>query len=99
MLWLYQRVMFNKVSEENVELSKKGVLSDLSGREIAYFMPLVILAFWIGLYPKPFFERLKQPVNHLVEQVNPDFFKREQVKFDMNKIKPAVHEGGEEEHE
>ena len=99
MLWLYQRVMFNKVSEENVELNKKGVHSDLNGREIAYFMPLIILAFWIGLYPKPFFERLKQPVDHLVEQVNPDFFKREQVKFDMNKAKPVAHQGGEEEHE
>ncbi|RLE21455.1 MAG: Fe-S-binding domain-containing protein, partial [Acidobacteria bacterium] len=99
MLWLYQRVMFNKVSDENVELNKKGILSDLNGREIAYFMPLVIAAFWIGLYPKPFFKILEKPVNHLVEQVQPDFFKREQVKFDLSKVKPVVHEGGEEEHE
>ncbi len=99
MLWLYQRVMFNKVSEENVELNKKGVLSDLNGREIAYFMPLIVMAFWIGLYPKPFFKILEKPVNHLVEQVQPGYFKREQVKFDLTKIKPVAHEGGEEEHE
>ncbi len=107
MLWLYQRVVWNEVSEENMELSKKGVLSDLNAREIAYFMPLIVAAFWIGLYPKPMFEKLNAPVNHLVEQVEPGFFDREQVQFDVTKAQPAAihdagHEadnGGEEHHE
>jgi NADH-quinone oxidoreductase subunit M len=102
MLWLYQRTMYGEVSEENMELHKKGVLSDLNKREVAYFMPLIILMFWIGLYPKPFFKILNAPVNHLVEQMNPDFFKREHVKFDMNKSKPhasAEEHNAEAEHE
>ncbi len=106
MLWLYQRVFFNEASEENVELVKKGVLSDLSKREVAYFMPLILAAFWIGLYPKPMFEILKAPVDHLVEQVEPGFFAREQVQFDVSQALPAAHkaadhgeDSGEEHHE
>jgi hypothetical protein len=33
----------------------------------------VILAFWIGLYPKPFFQILEQPVNQLVQTVRPGY--------------------------
>ena len=31
------------------------------------------LCFWIGLYPKPFFEFLEQPVNYIVAKVDPDY--------------------------
>jgi hypothetical protein len=31
------------------------------------------MAFWIGLYPKPFFQILQQPVNQLVLTVRPDY--------------------------
>ena len=98
MLWLYQRVIFNEVSEENLELHKKGVLKDLTPREVAYFMPLILLAFWIGLYPKPLFRALEAPVNHLVEQVEPGFFQREQVKFDIKQIKNDTENEVEEGH-
>jgi NADH-quinone oxidoreductase subunit M len=40
---------------------------------VATFVPLIIMAFWIGLYPKPFFQILEQPVNHLVSVVRPDY--------------------------
>ena len=33
------------------------------------FVPLLIMAFWIGLYPKPFFQILEQPVNQIVQNV------------------------------
>ena len=38
-------------------------------------VPLIVWAFWIGLYPKPFFRILEKPVDAIVERVNPDFFK------------------------
>ena len=65
LLWLYQRVFFGKV-----ENPKNEKLLDLSERELATFLPLVAVALWIGLYPKPFFEILDQPVTALVEQLN-----------------------------
>jgi NADH-quinone oxidoreductase subunit M len=52
-------------------------MEDLNAREIAYFLPLVVAAFWIGLYPKPVMDVLKQPVIKLVQQVNPAFFAQE----------------------
>jgi NADH-quinone oxidoreductase subunit M len=48
-------------------------LRDLNLREIVYFAPLIAMAFWIGLYPKPFFEILQQPVNQLVQTVRPGY--------------------------
>jgi NADH-quinone oxidoreductase subunit M len=74
MLWLYQRTMFGPVDNP-----KNQVLKDLNFREIMTLVPLVIWAFWIGIYPKPFFKVLEQPVTAIVERVNPDFFKPAQV--------------------
>jgi NADH-quinone oxidoreductase subunit M len=68
LLWLYQRVFFGKVTNP-----KNEKLRDLKLREIVYFAPLVAIAFWIGLYPKPFFEILQQPVNQLVQTVRPGY--------------------------
>jgi hypothetical protein len=31
------------------------------------------MAFWIGLYPKPFFQILEQPVNHTMAMARPDY--------------------------
>ena len=66
MLYLYQRTMFGKV-----ENPKNERLLDLSNREFATFAPLIILAVWIGLYPKPFLDRLETSVQHVIARVNP----------------------------
>jgi len=64
MLWLYQRTMFGKLDKE-----ENKNLTDLNAREIATLVPLTLLAFWIGLYPKPFFDILDEPVDRLVSQI------------------------------
>jgi NADH-quinone oxidoreductase subunit M len=46
-------------------------LRDLSGREMATFIPLIILAFWIGVFPKPFLEIIDKPVEKIIRIVNP----------------------------
>jgi NADH-quinone oxidoreductase subunit M len=56
MLWLYQRTMFGKIE------NPKNEAADLSLREFATFVPLIILAVWIGLYPTPFLDRLETSV-------------------------------------
>ena len=68
LLWLYQRVFFGTVTNP-----KNEKLHDLTPREVATFVPLIVMAFWIGLYPKPFFQILEQPVNHTVAMVRPDY--------------------------
>ncbi|MGB7621183.1 MAG: NADH-quinone oxidoreductase subunit M [Terriglobia bacterium] len=69
LLWLYQRTMFGEITNE-----KNKTLKDLNFREVATLFPLVVLALWIGIYPKPFFEILERPVNKVVATVQPDKF-------------------------
>jgi NADH-quinone oxidoreductase subunit M len=68
MLWLYQRMFFGTITNP-----KNEKLVDLSGREWAYMTPLLILALWIGVYPKPFIEYIQGPVNAVVRQVRPTY--------------------------
>jgi len=65
MLWLYQRTMFGKLDNP-----ANQNLKDLSWRELATIVPLIIMAFWIGLYPAPFFRALDKPVNKLVQGIH-----------------------------
>jgi NADH-quinone oxidoreductase subunit M len=65
MLWMFQRVMFNKIT--NPENRK---LKDLNLREWALLLPITILVFWIGIYPKPLISRMDVSVNHLLTQVD-----------------------------
>lgn len=65
MLWLYQRVIFNPL----VHKENEG-LTDLSLREVASLVPLVILVFWIGFYPAPFLQLLDASVKHLIEPLS-----------------------------
>src|SRR5580692_2557063 len=69
LLWLYQRVMFGNVTHE-----VNKTLPDLNFREYAVLLPLVAIAFWMGIYPKPFFAVIEKPVERIIEQVNPGFF-------------------------
>jgi NADH-quinone oxidoreductase subunit M len=69
MLWLYQRTMFGACDNP-----KNQVLKDLNWREIMTLVPLVIWAFWIGLYPRPYFNVLERPVTAIVERVDPHFY-------------------------
>ncbi len=66
MLWLYQRVMFGKVEGENVSLP------DLDLREKWTLIPLIVLMFWIGIYPAPFLKIMEKPVQYIVAAVSMD---------------------------
>jgi NADH-quinone oxidoreductase subunit M len=68
LLWLYQRTMFGPITHD---INK--ALPDLNLREYAVLLPLVALAFWIGIYPKPFFAYIEKPVQRIVQQMNPAF--------------------------
>ena len=65
MLWMYQRVIFGKLTKPENEK-----LKDINWRERIILIPLVLLIFWIGIYPKPFFDRIEPAVRHILVQVN-----------------------------
>ena len=62
MLWLYRRVVFGKITREDV----KGML-DLSPREIAIFAPLVLVVLWMGIYPASFLNVISVSVEALIQ--------------------------------
>ena len=68
LLWLYQRTMLGQVTN-----GKNLTIPDMSLREVAMFVPLIAWAVWIGVYPKPYFDVLRQPVLAIVERVKPGY--------------------------
>jgi len=64
MLWMFQRVMFGELKNP-----KNAELKDLSGREIALMLPLLLFVFWIGIYPNTFFEKMNPAMEQLIHQV------------------------------
>jgi NADH-quinone oxidoreductase subunit M len=64
MLWMYQRVMFGEIKNP-----KNLGLLDLSVREWVVLVPIVLACLWIGVYPKPFLERMEPSVKYFIIQV------------------------------
>lgn len=78
MLWMFQRVMFGKVTKPENEK-----LQDLNAREIAILIPMVILIFVMGIYPKLFFSKMDVTVEGFLK----DFRGRVEMKADLPSTK------------
>ncbi|NPA30637.1 MAG: NADH-quinone oxidoreductase subunit M [Chloroflexi bacterium] len=61
MLYMFQKIFLGPIKHE-----VNKTLKDLSLREIITLLPLIVLMFWIGLYPKPFFALMDPAVQHLL---------------------------------
>ncbi|RKX19766.1 MAG: hypothetical protein DRP26_02865, partial [Candidatus Zixiibacteriota bacterium] len=59
-----QRVFFGECKNE-----KNLALTDINWREKLLLVPLVVMVFWIGIYPKPFLRIIEPSVKNLVESV------------------------------
>jgi NADH-quinone oxidoreductase subunit M len=64
LLWSYQRVFFGKV--ENPD--NNGLL-DLSLREWAVLVPVIVFIVWIGVYPKPFLDKSALATKQVVQRL------------------------------
>ncbi|HYZ87172.1 MAG TPA: NADH-quinone oxidoreductase subunit M [Bryobacteraceae bacterium] len=64
LLWLFQRTMLGPITQGNMDLR------DLNAREWAVFLPLLLLAFSIGIYPKPYFDLIEKPVSAIVQRLD-----------------------------
>ena len=63
MLYLYRRVIFGELTKEDL----KKIL-DVSPREIAVFAPLILIVFFMGIYPIPFLDVMHSSVENLMER-------------------------------
>jgi NADH-quinone oxidoreductase subunit M len=64
-LWMYKRVYFGEVTNDNVR-----TLTDLNTREFSMMALLAIATLWMGVYPKPFTDVMHHSVNNLITQVS-----------------------------
>jgi len=89
MLWMYQRVIYGKVTKpENQKLK------DLSARERLVLIPLVVLIFWIGVYPSPFLTRIEPAAKQVLSHIG----RASTVQLNESyQIVPAIEPGLEEE--
>ena len=62
MLYLYRRVIFGKLEKDHL----RGIL-DLDPREVAIFAPLVVLVFWMGVWPQPFLDVMDASIANLLQ--------------------------------
>lgn len=64
MLWMFKRVFFGEKGE--LVKDESHPLHDLTVREIAVLVPLVVMVFWMGLFPNQFMNYSKTSVDFLV---------------------------------
>lgn len=69
MLWMVKRIFFGPKGELVLaaEKDKEHPIYDLSPREIAVLVPLVIMIFWMGIFPNNFIGYSKTSVEHLIK--------------------------------
>jgi NADH-quinone oxidoreductase subunit M len=91
MLWLFQRTMFGAL-----ENPKNANLPDLSARELTTLVPIVIMCFWIGLYPSPFLSRTEASVNYVLARVHKQEIVAESTLSSSTQPPPGHIEAGDE---
>jgi NADH-quinone oxidoreductase subunit M len=91
MLWMFQRVIFGKC-----EKPENQKLIDINLREKLVLVPLIILIFWIGLYPKPFLNAMAPSVENLIEQTANRKARQAQIFTPGNNWRLATATGMEE---
>ena len=65
MLWLYRRVVFGEITNGEVK-----TMQDVNAREITFFVPIVLLVIWLGVYPKPYLSAMEPAIAKLAAQVS-----------------------------
>jgi NADH-quinone oxidoreductase subunit M len=64
LLWAYQRTFHGPITNDS-----NRVLKDLTTRERLVLAPLVVLIVAMGVWPRPFFDRIEPSVRDVVERV------------------------------
>ncbi|MEQ1722473.1 MAG: NADH-quinone oxidoreductase subunit M [Pseudobdellovibrio sp.] len=69
MLWMVKRVFFGPKGQLVLESEKDAhhALHDLSVRELVVLSPMLVMIFWMGLFPNHFMDYSKVSVDHLIK--------------------------------
>jgi len=63
-LWLYRRVVFGKMEKPNLEW-----MPDITRREFATLLPLLLLTVFFGIYPTPILDTIGATVENLLKSL------------------------------
>jgi NADH-quinone oxidoreductase subunit M len=88
MLWVFQRVMFGELDNP-----KNQKLLDLNAREITIMVPLLVMIFFMGLYPKPFIDKMDPAIKKLAAQVRVASVDAQMIPAADQMQMPAGHPG------
>jgi len=70
-LYMFQKMFLGPQGEVVDEVRRHGHgIRDLNWREIGIMVPILVLIFWIGLYPKPFVVLMAPTVDRLVASLS-----------------------------
>jgi NADH-quinone oxidoreductase subunit M len=64
MLTMYKHVFFGPVTK-----AVNRTMHDLSAREVIAVMPIIVMIFWIGLFPRPFLDRIEPTTKVLLSRL------------------------------
>lgn len=85
MLTLYLKTMYGELDEQ-----KNGDLTDVSARELVTFAPLLVMVFWMGLYPQPFLKVIEPSMQSYLTMVRERASALHSFEFDGNGAKDLV---------
>ncbi|MBU4254976.1 MAG: NADH-quinone oxidoreductase subunit M [Acidobacteria bacterium] len=78
LLWMFQRVMHGPITNDKILK-----FPDLSAREIIQFVPIIVMMFWMGIYPQTFLRKMDASVTHLLDTI-----KKKEVIFARSQMAP-----------
>ncbi|WP_428660903.1 NADH-quinone oxidoreductase subunit M [Reyranella sp.] len=64
-LLLYRRIIFGELTKDSLK-----AMLDMNRREIAVFLPLVLITIWMGIYPNSFLDPMAPAVDKLIGDYN-----------------------------
>jgi NADH-quinone oxidoreductase subunit M len=82
LLWMYQRVMHGPITNEKIRSFK-----DINKRELGYLVPIIIMMFWMGIYPQTFLRKMDASVSRLLDRVHI----REKIFFQESSRAPSLN--------
>jgi NADH-quinone oxidoreductase subunit M len=96
MLWMVQRVFYGEITKE-----ENRQLRDINWRERLITIPLIVMVFWIGIYPQTFINKIEPSVRNLVQVMEAKRGTASQMEIRQNTeanaaedIQPATPEDG-----
>jgi len=65
MLYLYRRIIFEKITKEDVR-----AMLDLHWREVVVFAPMIAVVLWMGIYPSSFLKPMQPTLARVMDRVS-----------------------------